>query len=64
MLHTLIGEGPKLCMQKPWFPLEPGSSFGVGNLVSLVVALLVDVLTTVEVICDSNSYVFCRRNIL
>ena len=34
MSHKLIWEGPKLCMQQPWFPLEPGSSFGVGNPVS------------------------------
>ena len=38
MLHTLNGDGPKLCMQQPWFPLEPGSSFGV------LVAVLVTVL--------------------
>ena len=30
-LLFLIGGGPKLGMQQHWFPLEPGSSFGLGN---------------------------------
>ena len=36
MLHTLIGGRPKLGMQQHWFPLEPGSSFGLGNPVSFL----------------------------
>ena len=39
MLHTLIGGRPKLRMQHYWFPLEPGSSFGVGNPVSFLLFL-------------------------
>ena len=38
-MHILIGDGPKLYMQQPWFPLEPGPSFGV--LVALLVTLLI-----------------------
>ena len=56
MLHTLIWGGPKLAMQQPWFPLKPGSTFGVGiQCPSCLTGNIVDVLTPVEVICDSNS---------
>ena len=33
IVHTLIGGGPELCKQQPWFPWWPRSSFGIGNLV-------------------------------
>ena len=53
VLHTLIGDGPKLCMQQPWFPLEPGSSFGVDTqCLSCLTGNTVDVFTPVEVICE------------
>ena len=39
MLHTLIGGRPKLGMQQHVFPLEPGSSFGVGDPVSFLLFL-------------------------
>ena len=56
MLHTLIGDGPKLGVQQPWFPSEPGSCFGVRNQsLSCLTGNIVDVLTPVEGICDSNS---------
>ena len=43
MLHTLIEDGPKLCMQQRWFPLEPEVKFRRKKL-SVLVALLVTLL--------------------
>ena len=45
MLHTLIGDGPKPGMQQPWFPLEPESSFSIGNPVSYSFSILQEILT-------------------
>ena len=47
MLNPLIGDGPKLCMQQPWFPLEPGSSFGgkKKQFLSNLTGNIVDVFT-------------------
>ena len=39
MLCTLIRDGRKLTMQQLWFPLQPGSSFGVAKKPSLLVSI-------------------------